>query len=306
MVQERVTSGASAGTSATAGSLPMGRCEYQPIPADWVVHAKVPCKEFSGAGNYICSRAVEFAGKDGRFWTFAMTQTSAGDWLTIKAETGGSSGTGEGGSREGIRMLREMLKKYGHPLTVAQEKQFEDLQKEIYCPELIEAWEKVAAKPTDKPIAVDFIRAYQSAVTKYGAQIMDLGGKKMMDILIPAQAKALGAPAGGVVEAHGGATSSGPGSFAVSMLSDAGKVQMSVSIDGKRTADAFDSLVYSVNKSFKSTLSAPEIPADLAEQIVNVKIVIESADGALEKLAAAVGAKLESRDGKQHLVTSSK
>jgi len=203
-------------------------------------------------------------------------------------------------------MLREMLKKYGHPLTVAQEKQFEDLQKEIYCPELIEAWEKVAAKPTDKPIAVDFIRAYQSAVTKYGAQIMDLGGKKMMDILIPAQAKALGAPAGGVVEAHGGATSSGPGSFAVSMLSDAGKVQMSVSIDGKRTADAFDSLVYSVNKSFKSTLSAPEIPADLAEQIVNVKIVIESADGALEKLAAAVGAKLESRDGKQHLVTSSK
>jgi hypothetical protein len=292
-----------AGRSATAARA--GVYKYTPTPADWMVNVKrMPCPESRGAGSYCVSARFEGEGKDGGVWMFTLIQgADSGDWIAIK--NGVESGPEEGTLQAQLAMIRGFLQKAGQPMSAEQERRLTACAKEALDSELVPVWEKVQTAPADKALAAGFVAAVVKAKAGY-ADKMKSASAKMMEILTPEQLAAMGAPKGGVQESHGSASSSGPGSFSASSMTSNGKQQVTYVIAGMRLADAFRSLVGSVNTSFSSKLTEPEVSADLAGKIVSVKIVLEGPDGALEKLAAAAGAKLEARDGKTQVVAAEK
>ncbi len=79
-------------------------------------------------------------------------------------------------------------------------------------------------------------------------------------------------------------------------------MQLTLTIEGMNCAEAMRQGVQAVNTAFKTKLGIPAIGKELAGAKLNVKVVIDDPEQALQKLASAIGAKIDDANGALTLV----
>jgi len=258
-------------------------CEQKPDPVHWVVQLKMKAPINGGSvHNHRMSNDKElysFMHQLGGGATFA--------WIGVGKIQDSSIPRGD--PLQWLRDNAAKIDKSAHPLDEKQKSEFEKILSSHGPDAVPTAWSNVEANLSDKDALKTFVETYF-----LHKDDSSLASMKFDALLTSAQKK--------VLQGNGPrssmSSSSGPdGGISVATVTANGKTTLTITLQNMLLSAAAKNVIEKVNEEFEATLQIPKVDGALAQTRLNCKIVLDSADGVILKLANAAGCKADSSSG---------
>lgn len=255
----------------------------KPDPIHWIVQLKA--KAASNGGS-VSNHRIPYE-KELYSFMHQIGGGSSSTWVGVGKIQ--DSGVQRYDPLQWLRDNAEKIAKSAHPFSDKQKSDFESLLS-YHSPDVVPAaWSKVEADMTDKEALRQFVETY--FLHKDDSTLASL---KFDALLTPEQKRVLQ----GNGPSMSMSSSSGPdGGINVATVTANGKKTLTITLQNMLLSVAVKSVIEQVNTEFDASLSTPKVDAALAQTRVNCKIVLDSADGAIQKLANAAGCKTDTING---------